>query len=219
VISTKREWPRTVLVVTQGPGNPVPQLLTLVQTTPRDNYKLAEAAPLLPGLTFPNADKAGASAVPLDGKQNLQASPTEALQGLGDRLTNPASAWKDKIADNPYISDTASYQADIVAKSPNGNFTFSHTVVPEHTVTFRTADGGALVVGDLTFTIDGTPKNPNDKLSVGDDAAVLTGGKETTTGMKLNFGESVVVYVPPADSKGKILLVAATRGLVSAAFK
>ena len=45
------------------------------------------------------------------------------------------------------------------------------------------------------------------------------GGKETTTGMVLKFAESVAVYVPPADSKDPMKLVAATRGLVGASFK
>ncbi len=46
---------------------------------------------------------------------------------------------------------------------------------------FRTADGGALVLGRLTFNFDGTPKSEGDKLSIGNDAAVLAGGKETTS--------------------------------------
>ena len=101
----------------------------------------------------------------------------------------------------------------------NGKFAFTHKVVPESTVVFRTADGGALVLGRLTFNFDGTPKAEGDKLSIGNDAAVLAGGKETTTGMVLNFAESVAVYVPPADSKDPMKLVAATRGLVGASFK
>ena len=67
---------------------------------------------------------------------------------------------------------------------------------------FRTADGGALVLGRLHFNFDGTPKSEGDKLTIGDDAAALAGGKETTTGMVLNFAESMAVYVPPAGSNG-----------------
>ena len=40
VVTTDRDWPRTVLAVTQGEGNVVPQLLTLIQDSPRENYKL-----------------------------------------------------------------------------------------------------------------------------------------------------------------------------------
>ena len=40
VVTSKRAWPRSVMAVTQGEGNVVPQLLTLVQKSPRENYKL-----------------------------------------------------------------------------------------------------------------------------------------------------------------------------------
>jgi hypothetical protein len=101
----------------------------------------------------------------------------------------------------------------------NGNFSFTHKVAPEETVVFRTADGGALVLGRLNFAFDGTPKAEGDKLAIGDDAAVLAGGKETSSGMVLNFAESMAVYIPPTGSKDPMKLVAATRGLVGASFK
>ena len=120
---------------------------------------------------------------------------------------------------SPYIADTLAYQADVVNSGVNGTFSFTHKPVPESTVVFRTADGGALVLGRLTFTFDGTPKASGDKLTIGDDAAALAGGKETSTGMVLNFAESVAVYVPPAGSTDPMKLIAATRGLVGAGFK
>ncbi|MET3809043.1 hypothetical protein [Arthrobacter sp. UYEF3] len=222
VVSSKREWPRSVLAVTQGDGNVVPQLLTLVQASPRENYKLVGATPLQPGTTFPGINRGGTDTLAAADKSGLLYSGEEALAGLGDRLTTAESTFKDKLTEgqsSPYIADTLAYQNDVVKSGANGNFAFSHKVVPENTVVFRTADGGALVLGRLNFGLDGTPKNPGDKLTIGDDAAALAGGKETTTGMVLNYAESVAVYVPPAGSKDPMKLVAATRGLVGASFK
>ena len=107
----------------------------------------------------------------------------------------------------------------MVKSGVNGKFAFSHKLVPESVVVFRTADGGALALGRLDFSFDGTPKASGDKLTIGDDAAALAGGKETSTGMVLNFAESVAVYIPPAGSSDPMKLVAATRGLVGASFK
>jgi len=222
VVSDKREWPRSVLAVTQGDGNVVPQLLTLVQASPRENYKLTEATPLQPGTTFPDINRGGSDTLAASDKSGLLYSGEEALGGLGDRLTNPDSAFNDKLTEgqsSPYIADTLAYQKDVVASGANGNFVFSHKAVPEDTVVFRTADGGALVLGRLNFSFDGTPKNAGDKVTIGDDAAALAGGKETSTGAVLSFAESVAVYVPPAGSKDPMKLVAATRGLVGASFK
>jgi hypothetical protein len=222
VVTSDRSWPRSVLAVTQGDGNVVPQLLTLVQPSARENYKLTETTPLQPGTTFPAIDRTGTDTLAANNKEGLLYSGEEALAGLADRLSNPDSSFKDKVvegASSPYIADTLSYQAEVVASGANGNFAFTHKVVPESTVVFRTADGGALVMGRINFGFDGTPKASGDKLTIGDDAAALAGGKETTTGMVLNFAESMAVYVPAAGSTDPIRLVAATRGLVGASFK
>ncbi|WP_240484226.1 hypothetical protein [Pseudarthrobacter sulfonivorans] len=222
VVTSDRSWPRSVLAVTQGDGNVVPQLLTLVQPSPRENYKLTETTPLQPGTTFPAIGRNGTDTLAANDKSGLLYSGEEALAGLADRLANSESSFKDKLvegASSPYIADTLSYQAEVVKSGENGNFSFTHKVVPESTVVFRTADGGALVLGRINFGFDGTPKASGDKLTIGDDAAALAGGKETTTGMVLNFAESMAVYVPPAGSTDPIKLVAATRGLVGASFK
>jgi hypothetical protein len=222
VVTSGREWPRSVMAVTQGEGNVVPQLLTLVQPSPRENYKLVETTPLQPGTTFPSIARGGTETLAANDKSGLPYSGEEALAGLADRLTTADSSFKDKLVEgesSPYIADTLSYQAEVVKSGENGRFSFTHKVVPESTVVFRTADGGALVLGRLDFGFDGTPKASGDKLTIGDDAAALAGGKETTTGMVLSFAESMAVYIPPAGSSDPMKLVAATRGLVGASFK
>ncbi len=222
VVTNKRSWPRSVMAVTQGEGNVVPQVLTLTQASPRENYKLVSSTPLQPGATFPAIGRAGTETLASADKSGLLYSGDEALAGLGDRLTKADSAFKGKLVEgqsSPYIADTLAYQADVVKSGVNGTFAFTHKVAPENTVVFRTADGGALVLGRLNFAFDGTPKSKGDKLTIGEDAAALAGGKETSTGMVLNFAESVAVYVPPAGSKDPMKLVAATRGLVGAAIK
>ncbi|WP_159635370.1 hypothetical protein [Arthrobacter sp. 8AJ] len=222
VVTSDRDWPRSVLAVTQGEGNVVPQILTLVQQSPRENYKLMETTPLQPGTTFPNISRGGTDTLAASDKSGLLYSGEEAMSGLADRLTSADSPFKDRLVEgdsSPYIADTLSYQAEVVKAGENGNFSFTHKVVPESTVVFRTSDGGALVLGRINFGFEGTPKAAGDKLSIGDDAAALAGGKETTTGMVLNFAESMAVYVPPAGSTDPMKLVAATRGLVGASFK
>ncbi|UKA48414.1 hypothetical protein LFT48_13210 [Arthrobacter sp. FW305-123] len=224
VISTKRDWPRTVFALTQGEGNVVPQVLTLVQLSPRENYKLWGSAPLQPGTNFPSfpVPRKGTEPVPASDSTGLAYSGNQALEILSEMLTNPESPNRSKLADgqsSPYIAGALAYQADTVKNGTSANFKFTHTPVTNQTVVLRTADGGAVVVGRLDFAFEGTPKAAGDKLLLEDDSAVFAGGKETTTGMVLNFAESVAVYIPPAGSADPMKLVAATRGLVGASFK
>ncbi|UVJ38220.1 hypothetical protein [Arthrobacter sp. CJ23] len=222
VVTTQRSWPRTVLAVTQGEGNVVPQVLTLTQVSPRENYKLTASAPLQPGTTFPSIPRDGTASADPAGKDGLAYSGTEALAALADRLTTADSAFKDKLVEtgsSPYIAGALAYQADTIAAGTSATFKVTHTPVPALTSVLRTSDGGALVIGRLDFALDGTPKASGDKLLLDDDSAVFAGGKETTTGMVLTFAESVAVYIPPAGSTEPMKLIAATRGLVGASFK
>lgn len=215
VVTTQRSWPRTIVAVTQGNGNTTPQLLTLRQASARENYKLIEAAPLLPGATFPATPKSGAEQIGLDDKTGLSVSPKDAIAGVADRLSNPDSAWKDRIPDNAYIKDTFGYQADI-AKAENATFTFKHAPVGDEAAAFRAADGGAVVVAPLDFTVEGTPKASGDKVTLQDDAAALAGGKEASTKATLTFRESVMVYIPKEGGPQQVTLIGATRNLSGA---
>ncbi|GAA4030381.1 hypothetical protein GCM10023063_10890 [Arthrobacter methylotrophus] len=222
VISTQRTWPRTVIALTQGEGNVVPQVLTLVQASPRENYKLKNTSPLQPGTSFPAIPLGGTEQVAANDKTGLQYSGTEALAALSDRLTKADSVYKDKLVEgtnSPYIADVLDYQASTVKSGTNGDFTFTHTPSPEDTAVFRTSDGGAVVVGKLNFDFTSKPKADGDTLTVDKAAAVLAGGDSTTVGLVQTFAESVALYIPPAGSTSPMKLVAAVRGLVGASFK
>lgn len=222
VISNQRNWPRTVIALTQGDGNVVPQVLTLVQASPRENYKLRSTSPLQPGTSFPAIPLGGTAQLAAGDKSGLQYSGTEAMAALGDRLTKADSAFKDKLVEgtnSPYIADVLDYQASTVKSGANGNFTFTHTPSPADTAVFRTSDGGAIVVGKLNFDFTSKPKSDGDTLTVDKAAAVLAGGDSTKVGLVQTFSESVAIYVPPAGTTAPMKLVAAVRGLVGASFQ
>ncbi|WP_442545456.1 hypothetical protein ACSBOX_07450 [Arthrobacter sp. KN11-1C] len=222
VISTQRTWPRTVIALTQGDGNVVPQVLTLVQASPRENYKLKSTSPLQPGTSFPAIPLGGTAQLAAGDKSGLQYSGTEAMAALGDRLTKADSAFKDKLVEgtnSPYIADVLDYQASTVKSGTNGDFTFTHTPSPADTAVFRTSDGGAVVVGKLDFNFTSKPKADGDTLTVDKAAAVLAGGDSTKVGLVQTFSESVAIYIPPAGTTAPMKLVAAVRGLVGASFQ
>ena len=217
VVTTTRTWPRSAMLVTQGENNELPQLLTLVQASPRENYKLIQATPLLPGQTFPKVDKEGTQAVPLDSAEGLIFSPKSAIAVMSDRLTTSKSKYKNSFNDSVYISSVLDLQKKIVADAKDASYVFSHKGDLDSAVAMRTADGGAMVVVGNNFGIAATSKDEA-TLKVGEDAAVFTGGRETVKGFTLNYAEPVVMYIPPAGD-GKITVLSATRNLVSGKFK
>ncbi|MEO8220767.1 MAG: hypothetical protein ABI563_08290 [Specibacter sp.] len=218
VVTTTETWPRSAMFVTKGENNPLPQLLTLVQQSPRENYKLIKATPLLPGQTFPTVDKEGTKEVALDEGEGLKMSPAAAIAALSDRLTKADSKFKDDFNDSVYITSVLAAQKKIVADAKDATNVFSHTANTQSTVSMRTADGGAMVVVGYRFGIDTTSKE-DATLTLPADAAVFTGGITTTTGFTLSYAEPVVMYIPPATGDGKITLLSATRDLVAGKFK
>jgi hypothetical protein len=218
VVTTTPTWPRAVVAVTQGDKNTLPQLLTLVQASARDNYKLTDATALLPGQTFPTFDAEGNPSLALNSAEGLKMSPADAISALSDRLVNSTSKWASSFKPSVYITDVQAYQAQIKKDAKDANIVFTHKPDEASSLAFRTADGGAMVVANYTFGVDATAKS-DAKLSVGAEAAVFTGGKQTTTGFVLTFAEPVVMYIPPASANGQINILSATRGLVGAKFK
>ncbi|WP_146070371.1 hypothetical protein [Arthrobacter sp. GMC3] len=218
VVSTSDTWPRTSMLVTQGENNPLPQLLTMVQNSPREQYKLVMASPLLPGQTFPAVDKEGSASVPLDAASGLLMSPKDAVAALSDSLVTADSKWKASFKDSVYITDVGTYQSTTLENSKDATVVFSHKADDKETFAMRTADGGALVVVGYTFSVDSTPKK-DAKVNVPNaSAAALAGGQESSTGVVVSYAEPVVMYIPPT-ADGKITIVSATRDLVSATFK
>lgn len=218
VVSTTATWPRSAMLVTQGENNALPQLLTLVQADARSNYTLINATPLLPGQTFPKVDKEGTSAVELNSAEGLKMSPEAAIAALSDRLTNADSKFADTFTDSIYISSVLDLQKQVVENAQDADYVFSHKPNLDSVVSLRTADGGAMVVVGNTFGIDATSKD-DATLTVGDDAAVFTGGKETTTGFTLTYAEPVVMYIPPATGGDQLTILSANRSLVGGSFK
>ncbi len=218
VVSTKADWPRSAMLVTKGDNNELPQLLTLVQANPRENYKLVQATPLLPGETFPKVDKEGTAEVKIDSADGLLMAPDAAIAALSDRLTKADSQYVDTFKDNIYITSVQDLQKQIVDNAKDADYVFSHTGDLDSAVSLRTADGGAMVVVGYTFGIDATSK-ADATLTVGDDAAVFTGGKETTTGFNLSYAEPVVIYIPPAGGDTQLNVISANRALVGGSFK
>ncbi|MBP3044938.1 hypothetical protein KKR91_11855 [Arthrobacter jiangjiafuii] len=218
------EFPRSVVAVTQGADNPVPQALLLVQNSARENYKLVSAVQMLPGTSFPKrpAGSEGVTPAPADSAEGLAAAPQAAVDNLADALTNPTGANKDTFSANTFAEAVTKFQSDVVANPENefANITFSHSSVPEDTRALRTADGGAIVFGYMRHTYSSAPREAGDSINLeGTVYQTLTGETSTEAGIDVNYGEGVMMYVPPAGSTDQIQVIGAVQELLSATLK
>lgn len=218
VVTSTVEWPRTVVVVTQSEENEVPQALLLVQDGPRENYKLRSAVQMLPGTSFPQvADNAdGTRTLPMDGDAGLVQSPASALAAVADILSREDSELSDQVAENTFIEQISAFQNQQIEANENADITFSHTVVEENTRALRTGNGGALVFGYLSNSMTSSPEEEGGTVELDEDYAALAGEDSTEAGISITFGESVMLYVPPADSSEQVQVIGAAQDLVDA---
>ena len=223
-VSATDSWPRSIVAVTQGESNPVPQALLLVQASARENYKLVSAVQMLPASTFPQPPAAGAGSdqIPADSDNGLAMSPQAAVSALADSLTDPQGANKATFAGNRFSEDVVKFQEQ-VKTDPKNEFatnTFTHTADPSGTYALRTDDGGAIVFGYLSNTFSSTPKEAGDSINLeGTIYQALTGQPNTDAGIDVTHGEAVMLYVPASGSSSQALVVGAAQQLMSATLK
>lgn len=218
VITSTFEWPRTVVAVTQAKESEVPQALVLVQEGPRENYKLRSAVEMLPGTTFPQAadDPAKTTTLKNSKRSSLVESPESAMAGLADVLANKKSKFADRLAKNTFVEQITTFQKEQIKANKNADISFKHTVEKDNTRALRTADGGALVFGYLSNSMTSTPTEDGGTVELDEDYAALAGGDSTETGVTITFGESIMMYVPPAGSEEKVQVIGAAQNLVDA---
>lgn len=223
MIPTGTEWPRTVVALTQGADNPVPQALLLVQETPRDNYRLTSAVQMLPGSTFPSPPVPGATGpVPLDDAGALATAPQAAVASIAEFLTDPSGSNAETFEENSFAEAITQFQADVVADPGNdaANITFTHAAEDDRTQALLTADGGAMVFGYLTHTYSSVPKSAGDTIDLkGTVYQSLTGRDVSERGIDVDYGEAMMMYVPPAGSNDKIRVIGAAQQLLSATLR
>ncbi|MBF4993554.1 hypothetical protein ITX31_05455 [Arthrobacter gandavensis] len=224
LVSSDTSFPRTVVAVTQGGDNTVPQALVLVQASARENYKLVSAIQMLPGTTFPQppADGSGVETVAADSGEDLAMAPQEAVDALADALTKPDGGNKATFAPNSFAEAVTTFQAEVTANPANefATITFSHTAVPSDTRALRTADGGAIVFGYMAHSYSSVPREAGDSINLeGTIYETLTGEKNTEDGIDVAYGEAVMIYVPPADAEEQVEVIGAAQQLLSATLK
>lgn len=212
-------WPRAILVVTEPPADlQAPLLLTLVQTAPREQYRLWSWVRLLPGTQMPPTaqPEVGNAWVAADSTEVL-VPPAEVLPRYVDVLANgDASAHAGTFGPDRLRENIAGLRQAYAQSAANGG-SVTEQVVPleEDPVAIGTADGGAIVTGGFQLTISITLEDST--LTVDPATAAFLGGATTlATSLELTFVGTVALDVPPAGSEEQVTLLGGEFSLTGA---
>jgi hypothetical protein len=213
VVPQTDTWPRTQLVFTVQPDNlQVPRVLVLQQASPRDQYHLWGWARMFPGVDAPaTAQPSLGSPVLAPDAKGLVVTPTDALQQYADVLTNgDQSPYAATFAADRFRTQIEQTRAGMqVALNNVGTATETYTPGDNPVVTFATADGGAIVVGELTTVLTETVSAAGGSISITDPYLIALTGTQTATSSFVRTSNGVVImYVPPANKGGQVQVFA-----------
>ncbi len=218
VVPDTDTWPRVQMVVTEQPADlQAPLLLVLQQTGPREPYRLWGWARLFQGVPTPEMAKPEVGSEPVaPDDASLLLTPADAVAQYADVLTNgDASAFAPTFPADYFRSALTDARAQAVA-SLQAVATVAETVapVPDQVMALRTADGGALVVGQLSTVTTVTLSQGSITLNDPFDAA-LAGKGSVTSHLVRTWTDVVALYVPPAGGAQQVQVLAAEHARTS----
>lgn len=206
VVPATVEWPRVVMAVTEPPEDLRPPLLvTLVQESPRDQFKLWSWVRLFAGVQMPATlqPEIGSEPVAVD-DDALVLPPGEVLPAYVDLLAKgDESAFAAQFPADPLrtgiVETKAAYGQLVEGK---GALSETYEVVQGEPLAIRTADGGALVVGAFVTTTVITLSDST--LTLGDETASLLGATTVKQNLAIAYMSTVAFHVPPAAEGARV---------------
>ncbi|MHB1064521.1 MAG: hypothetical protein ACYC1Z_08565 [Georgenia sp.] len=209
-VAATEAFPRTAMVVTQVPeGANLPLLLVLVQQAPREQYRLWGWVDLFPGTQTPPLTHPETGSAPLaPDAAGLVATPAEVVERYVDTLGDAESEFSAQFAEDPYKSSTREEVSKTdTAIEAAGDATISFAAGDDAPRALATADGGAIVVGELSSTLTYRKTVAGATLTVGGAIGALLGDDKEVRGTASGVSEVLVAfYVPPATAKDTTII-------------
>jgi hypothetical protein len=212
-------WPRAIMAVTDEAGAPSPQMLVLVQETPRAQYQLWYYIRLMQGASIPLVPVADIGAIPVASDAKfLKAVPSELPSIYGSIIDNGAGiagAERFALTNDEFFKQISQSQDAQVAALKNGKITFTHKLGSTNVVALATADGGALVALSMIDGYTIRPTKRGSAITVTGLEKTLLGASGSPTGVVSKYSDMLLFYVPQTGSDDRIRLLGVTQGLLS----
>lgn len=214
------KWPRTVMAVTDEAGDSaLPQMLVLQQKTPRDNYSVWYYVRLMPGAKIPAVPAPEVGSIPVDRKSLfLKLQPTKLPTAYGDVINKGQSSLSASLFDlraDEFYKQVSQSQKDQVQNLTTAKITFIHRLGEPNIQALSTAGAGALVAVYMTDIYQIKPKTQGSAVAVSGQEKIMLGADGSTRGVRSQYGDMLLFYVPAVSDESNIRLLGATQGLVS----
>ncbi len=218
-VSKAVAWPRAIVASTTATDDTLPALLLITQAEPRADYVLENWVRLFPGSSVQTYQiSQGSDLIPEDSPEFLT-TPRDAVNAWVARLDGTTTDGVP-LGDDVFTTDYQSTRDKLAdAAKEAGTVTYSATTADMPLTTFLLADGSALAVTALRYTVTYTRTVDRAVLRVkGTPGSFLDDdGKVGDQPVEVRYLVSVAIRIPPATSSGLIQAIGAERSLQSVA--
>ena len=215
--------PRTLMLVTKSPDAKLgPQLMVLQQSTPRENYKLWYLIDLLPGNSFPKVAAQDAGALIISGENAFLAAKPRTLAGKYGDILNKGEQSKFSpyfnLSNDGFFQERHADQSKLAAalKKVKASIRFQHSLGNSNIIGMLTLKSGGLVALAMKDTSIIKPTISGSAVSATEtEEKILLNTPGSVTGLKINYENMLLFYVPVSGSNEKIRLLGASQGILS----
>jgi hypothetical protein len=215
-VSRGQQWPRAILASTLDAGQGRQYLHVLVSAAPEQPFKLAASVPMLAGATLPALGDltAGAPLVAPDDKAGMVLAPSAALSAYAAALGYPTAKASALVATDDQFTTglRATRTAQVNSLGALASLAQVHNPVPRELLSFRLADGGAVVFARLDRSDTITVKPAAKELVLPANYAKLVGAAKASSLVYLQGMEEIVLVIP---ATGKATVIGAAEQLSS----
>ena len=212
-------WPRTIMAVTDEPGDASPQMLVLIQASPRAQYQVWYNVRLMQGASIPAVPVAELGAIPVASDAKfLKVIPNQLPKVYGSIIDNGAGSVGGgdfDLNNDEFFKQISESQDSQVAALKNGKITFSHTLGSPNVAALATADGGALVAVAMIDGYTIRPTKSGSAITVTGLEKLMLGASGSATGIVSRYSDMLLFYVPQTGSEDTVRVLGVTQGLLS----
>ena len=221
VVSTSASWSRTLYAITTVTDQQQSQrLLVMNQDSATSNYKIWGLVRLFSGVQMPKFNVATIGSEQGDAKtEGLVKTPEAVLREYADVLEKGSSSeYAKNFADDAFRQQVTTLTESVqkAVEQNEGSQSQKYTAETKDIKVLRTADGGALIVGEIKSVWTRTAGGNRKSMPASEGETALFGDAEATGTLEVTYVNEVALYIPAAGaSVAQLRAVGAERQPVS----
>ena len=208
-VSDGAEWPRAILASDFDEETQIQSVHILISTGPEAPFRLYATAPMFPGTSVPSLGDFADGADFERAEEDEPIDASEILADYAEALAFPDPDEVDSVKTDDQFAESVKKNAQALDDDLDdlADLTQTNEPIADSVITFRTADGGHLIFGQMVRKDTITLTDQAKELTIDDEVLQELSGKEKVTEKFQTETLNNLLFIQPAE--GAVTLVGA----------